>query len=128
MRHNTSKFLAGLAVFGVIAAGGSAFTASSGLPQTPKVVGYDTTTITGASANDVSYEMSADGATIDAAVITFVGDQSARTVKAGWDAGDLTTDCTVGAYTAVGDTTLVTCTFLTAVDTKTATTFKVAVT
>jgi hypothetical protein len=128
MRHNTSKFLAGLAVFGVIAAGGSAFTASSGLPQTPKVVGYDTTTITGASANDVSYDMSADGATIDAAVITFVGDQSARTVKAGWDAGDLTTDCTVGAYTAVGDTTVVTCTFVTPVDTKTATTFKVAVT
>jgi hypothetical protein len=128
MRLNTSKFLAGLTVFGVIAAGGSAFTASSGLPQTPKVVGYDTTTITGASASDVSYEISADGATIDAAVITFVGDQSARTVKAGWDAGDLTTACTVGAYTAVGDTTVATCTFLTPVDTKTATTFKVAVT
>jgi hypothetical protein len=128
MRHNTSKILASVAVFGVVAAGGSAFTASSSLPQTPKVVGYDTTTITGAIANDLSYDISADGATIDAAVITFGGNQSARTVKAGWDAGDLTTDCTIGAYTAVGDTTLVTCTFLTPVDTKTATTFKVAVT
>jgi hypothetical protein len=42
-RNTTSKILASLAVFGVVAAGGSAFTASSGLPQTPKVVGYDTT-------------------------------------------------------------------------------------
>jgi hypothetical protein len=127
MRHNTSKILASVAVFGVVAAGGSAFTASSSLPQTPKVVGYDTTTITGAVATDVSYQLSTDSSKIAQALITFTGDQTGRVIKAGWGEGTLDTTCTV-PVTYVAPSMVATCDFGTTVDTGTATKFKVAVT
>jgi hypothetical protein len=124
-RNTTSKILASVAVFGVVAAGGSAFTASSGLPQTPKTVGYDTTTISGATATDLSYDLSADGTKIVKAQITFNGDQTTRTIKAGFNLDTLTAcDAAVPGDFAAGKT-LIKCTF--DQDTEAADTFKVAV-
>jgi hypothetical protein len=123
----TTKIVSGLAVLGALAASGTAFTASSGLPQAAKTVGYDTTSISGATASDVSYELSADGSKIAKVRITFDGDQTASHVEAGFNSDDLA-PCDASApedYSA--NHTVITCTFG-AQDTATATTFKVAVT
>jgi type IV secretory pathway TrbL component len=127
MSRTTSRIAAGLAVLGAVVAGGTAFTASSGLPQTAKTVGYDTTQITGATATDVSYTLSSDGSKIASAKIKFNGDQTGAKVAAGWDAADLSACVpSIPADFSAGQT-LITCEFVSQ-PTATSTTFKVAVT
>jgi hypothetical protein len=106
MRSKTSKIVAALAVAGVVAAGGSAFTASNTIPDS--VAGYGTSNITGATATSLDYTLSADGTTIAAADLVFSGDQTGRTVKAGFGS-DALTACTAGTYDSVADETPVTC-------------------
>jgi hypothetical protein len=105
--HKSTRFLGALAVAGIVVAGGTAFTASNTVPAS--VAGYGTSTISGATATALSYTLSADGTTITGAALTFTGDQTLRTVQAGFGT-DALTDCTVGTYDSVGDATPVTCT------------------
>lgn len=106
MYSKSKKVIAGLAVVGAVAASGSAFTASNTVPSS--VAGYGSSTISGATATALNYTLSSDGSTINAANLTFTGDQTGRTVKAGFGA-DALTACTVGTYNATDNKTPVTC-------------------
>jgi hypothetical protein len=122
MRNKPRSILAGLVVIGALAAGGAAFTASNTIPDT--VMGFGTSTITGATATSLTYTRTADGSAITAATLVFTGDISANTVQAGFNTNALDT-CAAGTV-AAGDTTVV-CTLTTPEPTAGATTFNVAV-
>ncbi|HXR41803.1 MAG TPA: hypothetical protein VN738_05300 [Acidothermaceae bacterium] len=125
-----SKIIGAAAIVAALAAGGSAFTNSNTLPAAV-TVGYGTQSISGATATDISYALSADGKTIVSETITFTGDLSgaAVTVNTGWNGGALTEcdgDKTNATYDGVANTTTMTCTDNEA--TTTGTEFDVAVT
>jgi hypothetical protein len=117
MKSKTKKIILAVAVIGVVAAGGVAFTAANTVADS--VAGYGTSTVTGATASSVNHTLSADGLTIVSTVITFSTDQTGNTVDAGFDAGNLQ-NCPVTTTTA-------TCTWSPAEDTEDATAFNVAV-
>jgi hypothetical protein len=124
--RNTKKIVASLAAVGALAASGTAFTASNSIPD--KVVGYDSASISGATASALQYRVSADGATITGADLTFEGNQSGRTVKAAFNGAALAA-CTVGTYVAGTDSTPVACEDPAhSVPTNTSTAFAVSVT
>jgi hypothetical protein len=124
--RNTKKIVASLVAIGALAASGTAFTASNSVPD--KVVGYDSASISGATASALQYRVSADGATITGADLVFEGNQAGRSVKAGFNGADLAA-CTVGAYDGDTDSTPVACTDPTlTVPTNTSTAFAVSVT
>jgi hypothetical protein len=97
MHRISRRMVAVLVVIGAIAAGGAAFTASNTVPGT--TAGYGTSTITGATATDIAYALNGDGTQINSATITFTGDLSNDTVKAGFETNSLTT-CSAPVYTA----------------------------
>lgn len=123
MRHRTGRIIVSGAVVAAIAAGGAAFTASNSVPDS--VAGYGTSNISGATATSLGYTLSADGTTITDAALKFSGDQTGRTVKAGFGS-DALTACTVGAYDSASDDTPVTCTGFSQ-STASSSTFNVAV-
>jgi hypothetical protein len=104
--RNTKKIVASLVAVGALAAGGTAFTASNTLPD--KVVGYGTADISGATASALTFDVSADGATITGADLVFDGDQTGRVVKAAFNSADLVA-CTVGTYNSGTTKTPVAC-------------------
>lgn len=112
--------LAAVAVAGIAAAGGSAFTASNTVDDS--VAGYGTSTVSGATVSAVAHTMSADGTTITSTLLTFDAAQTGRTVKAGFGTADLEA-CTVDATEGL----TATCTYATPYDTASATAFNVAV-
>jgi hypothetical protein len=95
MHRISRRMVAVLVVIGAIAAGGAAFTASNTVPAT--TAGYGTSTITGATATDIAYGLNSDGTQITSATITFTGDLSNDTVKAGFETSNLTT-CSAPVY------------------------------
>jgi hypothetical protein len=111
--------LAVVAVAGIAAAGGSAFTDSNTVPDS--VAGYGTSSVSGATVTNVAHTLSADGSAITASTLTFDTAQTGRTVKAGFDSSSLQS-CSLAA-----DALSATCTYTTGYDTATATSFNVAV-
>jgi hypothetical protein len=101
MRRNTKRMIAGLAVIGALAGGGTAFTASNTVPAS--VAGYGTSTISGATVDSLSYTRSADGATITGEALVLSGNQTGRTVEAAFGASNLTA-CAVGTYDGTSST------------------------
>jgi hypothetical protein len=124
MRRKSTKIAIAIATAAVIAAGGAALTASNTVPAS--VAGYGTSAISGATATALTYTLNADGTQITDAALTFDGDVTDRTIKAGFGTDNLTA-CTVGAYDNVGDETPVTCSGFTQ-NTAASATFHVAVT
>ncbi|MGH8890902.1 MAG: hypothetical protein ACRDV3_14230 [Acidothermaceae bacterium] len=94
MRTKT-KIVSAAAIVAALAAGGSAFTASNTLPAA--TVGYGSVTVTGATATDIAYSLTADGTKIAQEVITFSTAPTGATVTAGWDG-----QATLGACTLAG--------------------------
>ena len=119
MRKNF-KLLGAVAVAGLVATTGSAFTASNTVEDS--IAGYGTSTISGATATAVVHTLSANGGTIDATEITFGVAQTGRTVVAGFGSTALE-DCVVNATDGLSAV----CTYTTGYDTVTATAFNVAV-
>ena len=117
--------IAGIGIaLGAALATGSAFTASNTVPAS--VAGYGSAAITGATANSVSYTLSADGTTITTATVVLSGDLTGKTVTAGFGTA-AQSSCTLAAYvTGTPGSTTATCSGLTAT-TSTATTFTLAV-
>ena len=122
MHRISRRMVAVLVVIGAIAAGGAAFTAANTLP--PSTAGYGSSTVSGATATDIVYGLSTDGTQINTATITFTGDLSNDTVKAGFETDDLTT-CTAPVFASGSSTS--TCSGYTE-STASSTTFNVAVT
>ena len=74
MRFNRmTRIAAAVAVIGAVAAGGAAFTDTTG-QATGSALGYGSTTVTGGTLTGISYQLSADGTTIDTATLTTTTD------------------------------------------------------
>lgn len=123
MHRITRRMVAVVAVVGALAAGGAAFTASNTVPNT--TAGYGTSSITGATATDIAYTLNGDGTQITGATLTFTGDLSNDTVKAGFETNNLTT-CSAPVYDGSTSSTS-TCSGYSE-STATSSTFNVAVT
>jgi hypothetical protein len=123
MQRISRRMVVVVVLVGAIAAGGAAFTASNTVSAS--VAGYGTSSISGATATDVHYTLSADGTQITTAKITFTGDLSADTVQAGFETNNLTT-CSAPVYDGTTSSTS-TCSGYTE-PTDTSATFHVAVT
>jgi hypothetical protein len=108
-----------VAVAGIAAAGGSAFTAGNTVANS--VAGYGTSTVSGATVTGVSHTLSADGSKITATTLTFNAAQTGRTVKATFGTSAMEA-CTLST-----DALSATCTYATGYDTATASAFNVAV-
>ena len=96
--HTSIKFLGALAVAGLIAAGGSAYTNSNTMAAS-QVVGYGSTTISGAVVSSMTYHLNTAGDNVDSVTLVLAGDTSASGVSIGFN-GAQTTSCGVGAFTA----------------------------
>lgn len=73
--------------------------------------GYGTGTVSGATVQEVSYNLSPDGGTITGATLTLSGDLTGKSVSAGFNSAALTS-CAMGLYVASSNTTTATCTGL----------------
>jgi hypothetical protein len=122
MHRISRRMVAALVVIGAIAAGGAAFTAANVVPLS--TAGYGSSTVSGATATDIVYGLSADGTQINTATITFTGDLSHDTVQAGFETDSLTT-CSAPVFASGSSTS--TCSGYTE-STSGSTTFNVAVT
>ena len=92
MRTNHKKLLGAVAVAGLVAAGGSAFTASNTLAG-ENVAGYGTDTVVGASTTVIEHTLVGDGEFVAATALTFSADLSAgSTVRAGFE-GAASVEC-----------------------------------
>jgi len=112
MRKST-KLVAALAIAGVVAAGGSAFTASNTMSQTSNFAGYGQATATGATITDISYTpLSTDASKLSSVVFASSTDVTGKTAKltlklAGSVVGT-PYSCTLGAFTTTMDITCAT--------------------
>jgi hypothetical protein len=85
MRTTSKKLLGAVAVAGLVAAGGSAFTASNTLSG-ENVAGYGTDTVVGASTTVIEHTLAGDGQYVASTALTFTADLSAgSSVRAGFD-------------------------------------------
>lgn len=119
MRKNT-KIVGAVAVAGLVAASGSAFTNSNSVAAS--VAGYGSAAVTGATMTAVTHTLSGTGDSITASTLTFDAAQTGRTVVAGFGSTALQS-CVVDTTTP----TKATCTYGTAYVTADAASFKVAV-
>jgi hypothetical protein len=125
MRRKSTKIAIAIATAAVIAAGGAALTAGNTVQAS--VAGYGTSTISGATATEVTYTLNADGTQITAAALIFDGDMTDRTIKAGFDNDATLRACTVDSYDSGTDKSHVSCSGFTQ-STATSQNFHVAVT
>jgi hypothetical protein len=124
MRKNF-KLLGAVAVAGVVATTGSAFTASNTVGG-DNYAGYGSATVTGAITEGIEHTLSADGTTVDSTLLTFTTDLTAgHAVKAGFGTTALES-CTVTLNTAPALDTA-TCTYAAGYTTSATTDFRVAV-
>lgn len=123
MRKNTRSGLLLLSAATLVAGGGVAYTAANTVPSS--VAGYGSSTVSGATANSISYTLSTDSTQITGASVVFAGDLTGSRVTAGFGTGT-SASCTLATYNATAATTTATCSGFTQ-STSTATTFNVAV-
>jgi hypothetical protein len=86
MKSKTRRIILAVAVIGVLAAGGAAFTAANSF-TTPDVAGYATQAVTGAVISDQQNNLTTDGSQITSVDLVFAlqQDPAKVTVKAGFD-------------------------------------------
>jgi hypothetical protein len=106
----TRKFLGGAALVGIVAAGGSAFTASNSLPATTVTRGYGSQTISGVTAESVTYGMNTAEDTITSVGLVLTGDTTAKTIQVAFNDAAPATCSGTGTYASVSDDTTYSCT------------------
>ena len=104
MRSNT-RILAAVAVAAAVAAGGSAFT-NSNTQAASQVVGYGSTTISGATVSSMDYNLNGPGDNVNSVTLVLAGDTTASAVSIGFNGG-ATTSCGTGTFDT--DATTYTC-------------------
>lgn len=104
---NARKILVSLALVGVVAAGGSAFTAGNTMPATDAVKGYGSQTISGVTATAVNYNTNTAGDTITSVGLVLTGDTTAKTIQIAFNDAAPATCSGTGTFTT---TTAYTCT------------------
>jgi hypothetical protein len=73
MRFKTTRIVAAIAVIGAVAAGGAAFTDTTG-QASGSALGYGSTSVTGGTLTGISYQLNAAGTTIETATLTTTTD------------------------------------------------------
>jgi hypothetical protein len=106
----TRTFLGAAALAGVVAAGGSAFTASNSLPATSVTRGYGSQTISGVTAESVSYNMNTAEDTITSVGLVLTGDTTAKTIQIAFNDAAPATCSGTGVFAAGTDDTTYSCT------------------
>lgn len=99
-----------IAVVAVAVVGGLAFTAGNTLPATTVVRGYASQTITGVTANQVNYNTSTNGETIESVGLVLQGDTRAKVIKIAFNDAAPATCTGAGAYDTTTTLTTYTCT------------------
>ncbi|MDQ1629103.1 MAG: hypothetical protein QOI54_2847 [Actinomycetota bacterium] len=103
--HHKSKLLGALAIAGVIATAGSAFTASNEVPTPSVVKGYGSQTITGVTASAITYNTNAAGDTITSVGLTLATDTTGKTIQVAFNDAAPATCSDAGTYDATSQTT-----------------------
>jgi hypothetical protein len=106
---NTRKLLGAAALVGVVSAAGSAFTASNSLPAASVDRGYGSQTITGVTAEAVTYNMNTPEDTIVSVGLVLTGDTTAKTIQIAFNDAAPATCSGSGVYAAGTDDTTYTC-------------------
>ena len=117
MRSNQKKILGAVAVAGVVALTGSAFTAGNGLPASDVTKGYGSQTISGVTATEVTYNTNTAGDTITSVGLVLTGDTTGKTIQIAFNDAAPATCSGTGEF--VTDSTNYTCTVSQAVGTAT---------
>jgi hypothetical protein len=106
--RNSKRILGALAVAGLVAAGGSAFTAgNTGMPATD-TIGYNATTVTGATVNSLTYNYSIDKDEVASVTLVLDLDTTTNVVEIGFNA-NAPVSCGTGTYNATTTETTYTC-------------------
>jgi hypothetical protein len=103
MRRKSTKIAMAVAAAAVIATGGAALTESNVLPA-DTIAGYNTTSVSGATVDEIIYGLNPDGTQIVSAKLTFATDMTDRLVTAGFDG-----DVNLRSCDITGDPKVVTC-------------------
>jgi hypothetical protein len=77
----TRRLIGAAALAGVFAAGGAAFTASNSLPAANVTRGYGSQTISGVTAESVTYNTNAPKDTITSVALVLTGDTTGKTIQ-----------------------------------------------
>jgi hypothetical protein len=99
--HKHARFIFAAASIAALAAGGSAFTASNTQPAS-QVVGYGSTTISGATVSSMAYNLNSAGDNVNSVTLVLAGDTTGSVVSIGFNGGALTS---CGTGTVATDTT-----------------------
>lgn len=108
--NNTKKFLGAVAVAGVLAAGGSAFTAGNTLPDADVTKGYGSQTISGVAAESVTYNTDVPKENIVSVGLVLTGDTTAKTIQVAFNDAAPATCSGTGTFNATTDDSTYTCT------------------
>jgi hypothetical protein len=96
--HKSTKVVGALGIAAVVAAGGAAFT-NSNTQAASQVVGYGSTTISGATVNSMAYNLNNPGDNVDSITLVLSGDTTGSAVAIGFNGGT-TTSCGTGTFAA----------------------------
>lgn len=105
----TRKLLGAAALAGVLATGGSAFTASNSLPAPDATRGYGSQTISGVSAESVVYNTNTAKDTITSVGLVLTGDTTAKTIQVAFNDAAPVTCSDSGSFDEVDDATTYAC-------------------
>ena len=115
--NKSKRFLGAVALAGVLAAGGSAFTAGNTLPAAAVTKGYGSQTISGVAATSVTYNTNTAGDTITSVGLVLTGDTTTKTIQIAFNDAAPATCSGTGAF--LTPSTTYTCTVSQAVGTAT---------
>ena len=100
--RKSSKLIGALAIAGIAAAGGTAFT-NSNTQATSQVVGYGSTTISGATVNSMIYNLNPAGDNVNSVTLQLAGNTTSSAVSMGFNGG-ATTSCGTGTFASTATT------------------------
>jgi hypothetical protein len=105
-----SKIVGAIAVAGIVATGGAAFTSSNTFASgaTAPLTGYASTSVSGGTINSLKYNLNAAGDNVDSVTLVLANDTTSSAVSIGFN-GAGTTSCGVGTFSATNTETTYTC-------------------
>jgi hypothetical protein len=105
-----SKIFGAVAVAGIVAAGGAAFTNSNTFAPgaTAPLTGYASTSVSGGTINSLKYNLDTTGANVDSVTLVLANDTTASAVSVGFNGG-ATSSCGTGTYDSTNTETTYTC-------------------
>jgi hypothetical protein len=108
--RKSSKVFGAVAVAGLVAAGGAAFTNSNTFASgaTAPLTGYASTSVSGGTINSLKYNLDAAGDNVDSVTLVLANDTTTSAVSIGFN-GAATSSCGTGTYSATTTDTTYTC-------------------